>query len=82
MLMENIHNGEVNIQKLESLNKVSINKENEMKVIKICINEDTYRKIKSFGILLGLEDKEPILLGTSITKLYDMSKEKIYQDFV
>ena len=52
--MENIHNGEVNIQKLESLNKVSINKENEMKVIKICINEDTYRKIKSFGILLGL----------------------------
>ncbi|MGJ0493300.1 hypothetical protein [Aliarcobacter lanthieri] len=80
--MENIHNGEVNIQKLESLNKVSINKENEMKVIKICINEDTYRKIKSFGILLGLEDKEPILLGTSITKLYDMSKEKIYQDFV
>ena len=80
--MENIHNGEVNIQKLESLNKVSINKENEMKVIKICINGDTYRKIKSFGILLGLEDKEPILLGTSITKLYDMSKEKIYQDFV
>ena len=53
-----------------------------MKVIKICINEDTYRKIKSFGILLGLEDKEHILLGTSITKLYDMSKEKIYQDFV
>lgn len=80
--MENIHNGEVNIQKLESLNKVSINKENEMKVIKICINEDTYRKIKSFGILLGLEDKEHILLGTSIAKLYDMSKEKIYQDFV
>lgn len=39
MLMENIHNGEVNIQKLESLNKVSINKENEMKKLKICINE-------------------------------------------
>ena len=76
--MENIHNGEVNIQKLESLNKVSINKENEMKVIKICINEDTYRKIKSFAILLGINEKEPILLGNAISKLYEIAKEKIY----
>ena len=50
--------------------------------IKITINEDIYRKLKSFGVLLGINDKEPILLGNTISKLYDLSKDKIFKEFI
>ncbi|MCG3655474.1 hypothetical protein L5F23_01995 [Aliarcobacter butzleri] len=58
------------------------NENNRLRTLKIAISEDTYRKIKSFGVLLGFDEKEPILFGNTISKLYDLSKDKIYQEFI
>lgn len=66
----------------DKVKKTEIEVESIMKVVKVALDEDTYRKIKSFAILLGIDEKEPILLGSAISKLYEMSKEKIYQEFV
>lgn len=80
--MEQIMNIEDKDKKIEALENICENQENKLKIIKISITEDIYRKIKSFGVLVGLEDKEPVLFGNAISKLYDLSKDKIYKDFV
>ncbi|WP_323595868.1 hypothetical protein [Aliarcobacter butzleri] len=62
--------------------KLDENEDNRLRTLKIAISEDTYRKIKSFGILLGFDDKEPVLFGNTISKLYDLSKDKISKEFI
>jgi TRAP-type uncharacterized transport system substrate-binding protein len=75
-----------NSSEIELLNtkdeKIDYFNENQQKTIKITIDEDIYRKLKSFGVLLGINDKEPILLGNTISKLYDLSKDKIFKEFI
>ncbi|MDD3056150.1 MAG: hypothetical protein PHE16_09745 [Aliarcobacter sp.] len=73
---------EDNNRKIEALENICENQDNKLRIVKISITEDIYRKIKSFGVLVGLEDKEPVLFGNAISKLYDLSKDKIYKDFV
>jgi hypothetical protein len=66
----------------EKVKRTEIEVEIIAKVVKIALDEDTYRKIKSFAILLGINEKEPILLGNAISKLYEIAKEKIYTDYI
>ncbi len=66
----------------EKVTKIEIETESITKVVKVVLDEDTYRKIKSFAILLGIDEKEPILLGNAISKLYEIAKEKIYTDYI
>ena len=66
----------------DKVKKTEIEVESIMKVVKVALDEDTYRKIKSFAILLGIDEKEPILLGNAISKLYEIAKEKIYTYYI
>ena len=78
MILE-VDNGCINEEVQKALNSFE---ESSTKTIKISIDEETYRKIKSFAILLGIDEKEPILLGNAISKLYEIAKEKIYTDYI
>lgn len=78
MILE-VDNGCINEEVQKALNSFE---ESSTKTIKISIDEETYRKIKSFGVLIGLDGKEPIFFGNTISKLYDIAKEKIYSDYV
>lgn len=77
--MNNEDKEELSCEKVKALNNLP---ESDFKTVKIVISEDIYRKLKSFGILVGFEGKEPEVIGNTIAKLYDMSKEAIYKDFV
>ncbi|WP_066408144.1 hypothetical protein [Aliarcobacter skirrowii] len=39
-------------------------------------------KIKAFAVLSGDDSKEPLMLGNAVGKLYDLSKDQIYKQFV
>ncbi len=77
--MNNEDKEELSCEKVKALNNLP---ESDFKTVKIVISEDIYRKLKAFGVLIGDNSKEPIMLGNVVTKLYDMSKETIYKDFV
>ena len=77
--MNNEDKEELSCEKVKALNNLP---ESDFKTVKIVISEDIYRKLKAFGVLIGDNSKEPIMLGNVVTKLYDMSKEAIYKDFV
>jgi hypothetical protein len=77
--MNNEDKEELSSEKIKVLNTLP---KSDFKTVKIVISEDIYRKLKSFGILVGFEGKEPEVIGNTIAKLYDMSKEAIYKDFV
>lgn len=77
--MNNEDKEELSSEKIKVLNTLP---KSDFKTVKIVISEDIYRKLKSFGILVGFEGKEPEVIGNTIAKLYDMSKEAIYRDLV
>jgi hypothetical protein len=77
-----VNNGYKEELSYEKVKVLNILPESDFKTVKIVISEDIYRKLKSFGVLIGDNSKEPIMLGNVVTKLYDMSKEAIYKDFV
>lgn len=77
--MNNKDKEELSSEKIKVLNTLP---KSDFKTVKIVISEDIYRKLKSFGILVGFEGKEPEVIGNTIAKLYDMSKEAIYRDLV
>ena len=77
--MNNEDKEELSSEKIKVLNTLP---KSDFKTVKIVISEDIYRKLKSFGILVGFEGKEPEVLGNAISKLYDIAKVKIYQELV
>lgn len=64
------------------MNKNEKNTSNELKITKIAISEDLFKKIKALGILVDDNKNEAILLGNAINKLYEMSKENISKEFL
>lgn len=71
------------MEKNESISTIvsALETKEPLKIIKVALNEDIYKKIKAFGILVSDDKNEAILFGNAINKMYELSKSSIAEEF-